>query len=93
MQVSDCLEAYPTMAEDIFTRKKRSVAKRIFMGTTSKYDAAPLEAQIKKIVRTKAPRGRPPLQEGFQFDTYPSPEDLCKTYVNLLSLSEFETKA
>jgi hypothetical protein len=79
MPVEDCLKRYPTMAKEVFTKKKRSVATRIRKGTTTKYDSVPLETNIRNIVESRATADKAPRQPGYAFGMYPSPPDLCKT--------------
>ena len=79
MRVEDCLKRYPEMAQNVFSGKKRSKFIRIMTLTSTKYDSAKLEVEIKKIVEYKAPPNATPLQQEFAFDKYHSPYDLCKT--------------
>lgn len=82
MPVDDCLERYPEMAKNAFSGKKRSKIQRFITMTSTKYDGAQLESEIRKITNSKAPENETPRHRGFAFDKYHSPHDLCKTYVN-----------
>jgi hypothetical protein len=78
MHVEDCIERYPKLAQSVFG-KKRSFFNWNRLSTTSKYDSGELETSIREIVQIRAPPGAAPHQEGFAFDDYHSPYDLCKT--------------
>lgn len=81
MRVEDCLGRYPEMAQNVFSGKKRSTFTRVMTFTSTKYNSAQLEDEIKRIIEYKAPPNATPRQQGFTFDKYHSPYDLCKTYV------------
>jgi hypothetical protein len=79
MRVEDCLKRYPEMAQNVFSGKKRSTFTRIMTLTSTKYDSAQLEAEIRKIIEYKVPLNVTPRQQEFAFDKFHSPYDLCKT--------------
>jgi hypothetical protein len=78
MRIEDCLERYPNLAQSVFG-KKRSHFNLNRLATSAKYDSAELETAIRAIVQIRAPPGAGPHQDGFAFDGYHSPYDLCKT--------------
>ncbi|KAF4625720.1 hypothetical protein G7Y89_g12444 [Cudoniella acicularis] len=90
MPVEECIRRYPEMAEGVFTRKKRSWAKRIASMTLTKYDATPLQNKIMEIVSSRADPENAPVLSGFAFDEYPSPKDLCKTLVIANELEQLD---
>jgi hypothetical protein len=79
MPVEECLDRYPEMARNIFSGQKRSTFTRFMSMTSTKYDGARLEEEIRKIVNHKTPSNVTPLKPEFAFDKYHSPQDLCKT--------------
>jgi hypothetical protein len=78
MPVEDCIERYPKLAQSVFG-KKRSFFNYNRLSTSAKYDSTELETAIRAIVQIRAPPGAGPHQDGFAFDDYHSPHDLCKT--------------
>lgn len=81
MSVKECLQEYPQLAKRTFGKKKQ-IGQRIVSG--SKYDETPLIEEINRLVnqRTyhKPPRDKPPRGK-YEYHMYPSPGDLCRTYV------------
>jgi hypothetical protein len=75
MNVDDCIERYPTLANKVFG-KKRSIAGRITTG--AKFNEGNLEEAIKEIVKSRVPQSTNG-SENSEYHEYPSPRDLCKT--------------
>jgi len=71
MSVEECISRYPTMAWNIFGRKRISLAG----AWRNKYDAKYLEAELKAIVEERLREG----ESDERFRKLAAPSDLCKT--------------